>query len=460
MAYWGIALAVGPNYNLPIDDERAKIGYEAIQTALKLAPNARERERAYIEALSKRYSTEPISGQKKLDEAYADAMREVMKQYPDDLDAATLFASSMMELRPWDLWTKDGKPQPGTEEIVSALQGVLARNPDHPGANHFYIHAVEASPNPGLAMLSARKLPKLAPGAGHLVHMPAHIYIRVGAYDEAALANERAIEVDKKYIESEKPTGAYTMMYYPHNIHFLWAAAAMEGRSAEAIKAARDLRKHLTPEAVVKMPMSEFMFPTLYFALARFEKWDEILNEPAPPASLPYSTGMWHYARGLAFTATKRVEGAETEARELARIAVTVPSDLMEELNSAPTLLLLACRVLEAKIAEAKGQNDEAIRHYKEAIKLEDTLNYAEPPSWYYPVRQPLGAMLLAAGKAPEAETVFSEDLKNHPENGWSLFGLAESLKRQGKTKEAEEAEGRLKKAWERADVELSLEKL
>jgi tetratricopeptide (TPR) repeat protein len=429
MAYWGIALTLGPNYNLPVDAERDRAAYEALQKALSLAPQVSEAERAYIEAVAKRHSSDPKADRKALDQTYANAMREVAKRYPDDLDAATLFAEALMNVRPWDLWTHDGQPQPGTEEIVSTLESVLKRNPDHPGAIHYYIHTVEASPQPERAVPFADRLGKLTPGAGHLVHMPSHIYIRVGRYHDAAESNAKAAAIDAAYIEKYNIQGAYRMMYYPHNIHFFWAAATLEGRSAEALQAARDFSAKLPVEMVRQMPMVEAFVPTYLFALVRFGKWQEILKQPAPPADLTYSTGMWHYARGLAFAAKKQWKKAATAHATLTEIAKATPPDARVMMNSAAALLNLAASVLAGELAAKQGKTAEAVQSLETAVRQQDELRYEEPPSWYYPVRQSLGAVLLKAGRAAEAEAVYREDLKRNPENGWSLYGLTQSLR-------------------------------
>jgi tetratricopeptide (TPR) repeat protein len=456
MAYWGIALTLGPNYNLPADAEHDRAAYEAIQKALALAPKVSDAERAYIEAIAKRHSSDPNADRKALDTAYADAMREVAKRYPEDLDAATLFAESMMNLRPWGLWTQDGQPQPGTEEIVATLESVLKRNPEHPGAIHYYIHTVEASNQPERAEPYADRLGKLVPGAGHLVHMPSHIYIRIGRYHDAAEVNAKAAAIDAAYIEKYNIQGPYRMMYYPHNIHFFWAAATLQGRSRDALQAARDFSSKLPAEMVRQMPMVEGFYPTYLFALVRFGKWKEILKQPAPPADLQYSTGMWHYARGWAFAATKQLKKAEAEHAKLAETAAATPAEARIMMNSGAALLNLAANVLAGEIAAKRGKTDNAVQLLETAVQQQDALQYEEPPAWYYPVRQSLGAVLLKAGRAEEAESVYREDLKRNPENGWSLYGLTHSLKAQKKKEEVAEAEQRFRKAWAKADVKLT----
>ncbi|MBI4553803.1 MAG: hypothetical protein HY710_16170 [Candidatus Latescibacteria bacterium] len=455
MAYWGMALALGPNINLD-DPTQDRVAYDAVQKALALSSRVSKPERAYIEALSKRYSIAPDADRNALQQAYADAMREVARQYPDDLDATTLFAEAMMNLRPWALWTNDGQPQPGTLDIVSTLESVLQRNPNHPGANHYYIHAIEGSPRPDRGLAAADRLTTLVPGAGHLVHMPSHIYMRVGRYTDAAEANARAITVDRDYISKQAPQGVYPMMYYPHNIHFRWAALSMEGRSAEALQMAREVVAQLPVEMARQMPALEFVPPTVLFALVRFGKWEEVLKQPPPPADLRFTTAIWRYARGLAFTATGRVNEAAVEADSVKAIAVAMPADQVVGNNSGATLLSIASNALAGELAAKRGQVDKAVTALKEAIHLQDGLRYNEPPDWYYPVRQSLGAVLLAAGRATEAEAVYREDLKQNPDNGWSLYGLLQCLRARKAVQEAAAVEQRFKKAWARADVTLT----
>ncbi len=456
MAYWGIAFALGPNYNLPLDDERNKAAFAALEQAVALAPHASKREQAYISALAKRYSLAPDADRKALDRAFADAMGELARRYPDDLDAATLYAESLMDLRPWDLWTLDGQPQPGTLEIVRTLEMVLAKDPNHPGANHYYIHAVEASPNPERALPSAQRLGKLVPGAGHLVHMPSHVYMRVGRYADAADANTEAIAVDRVYIEQWKPDGVYPMMYYPHNIHFLWAAASMEGRSGEAIRAGREVSSGVSEEMVQEMPMVEYFAPTSYFALVRFGRWDEMLREPEPPASMPYARAMWHYGRGRAFLAANRLDDAQIEQAQVAAAAAEMaPDRIIGDNTPAISLLRIASAVLAGEIAARRGELDAAVRELTTAVQMQDQLPYTEPPPWYYPIRQSLGAVLLSADRPAEAEAVYREDLKRNPGNGWSLYGLAQSLRAQRKNDEAAAVDTQFRQAWTRADVTL-----
>lgn len=456
MAWWGVAVSAGPNINLPMDPDHAKIASEAIGKAVALLPKASPAERAYIEALRTRYSDEAAASRAGLDSAYANAMRGLAKKYPADADAQALLAESLMDLNAWNYWTLEGKANPGTAEIVATLEAVLKKTPKHPGANHFYIHAMEASLTPERANAAARRLETLVPGAGHLVHMPSHIYARTGRYENARMSNHKAVEVDEKYIAEQNPQSVYPMMYYPHNIHFIWFSACMEGRSAEALEAARKVVGRVPLELLMQMPMIELVPPLPILTLARFGHWDEALGEPAPAPQLRYATGLWQYGRGLALAATGKPEEARTALDSVRAIAMTVPADQMVSINYARPLLRLAANALSGEIAKVEGKHDEAIRMLRLAVAAEDSLHYDEPPTWCYPVRQMLGAMLLKAGRGKESEIVYREDLKRHPGNGWSLFGLAQSLRAQGRTKEAADADARFTKAWSRADVPLT----
>ena len=456
MAHWGIAIALGPNVNLPVDAEREKEAFQEVRKARALGSKATARERAWIEALAKRYSDDPKADFKALDEAFAGAMRALSAKYPDDLDAATIYAESLLDVRPWDWWSHGGKPQPGTQGAIAALNRVLAKNPAHIGANHFLIHALEMSPTPGRALAAANRLAKVAPNAGHLVHMPSHIYLRVGRYHDAAELNRRAIAIDRAYIEAEKPAGIYPMMYYVHNMHMAWSAMSFEGRSVEAIRMGRTVADHVPVEHLRQMAGMEFFLPVPYFALARFGKWDEILREPPPPPDMRYTTGMWHYARGVALAASGKPEEAIAERDSLAAIAAATPPGAIVGLNSSAALLRLATDVLNGETAMRAGRYEEAVASFRAGVAKEDSLHYDEPPAWYCPVRQSLGLALLKAGKPADAEAVYVEDLKRYPGNGWSLYGLADALSARGRVTEAVAAKKRFTRAWARADVKLS----
>jgi len=458
MAYWGQALVLGPNINMPMPPSAEPQAYELIQKAVALKAKVSERERAYIDALATRYSNEDKPNRKALDRAYAQAVRQLSERYPDDLDAATLYAEALMDLRPWNYWTRDMRPYPETMEILRVLESVLKRNPNHPLGIHLYIHTVELA-RPELAEAGADRLGKLAPGAGHLVHMPSHIYRRVGRYTEASRSNELAILADEDYITQCRAQGLYPLAYYPHNIHFLWDSATMEGRSRVAIDSARKVAASIPADAWREIPLLHQFFVTPLYALTRFGKWEEILREPRPSADSLFWTGIWHYARGLAFTATNRLAEASQELQALQAIANDKSLDGLRvtfSANGATPILAVATDTLAGELAAKQGAFEKAIAHLHRGVLLEDSLIYNEPPDWHIPVRQTLGAVLLEAGRAAEAETVYWEDLKRNPENGWSLFGLMKSLKAQGRTEQAEEIEERFRKAWTRANVTLT----
>ena len=456
MAYWGIALALGSNYNVPADAPSLLEAYANLQKAIALAPKASEQDRAYIDALSKRYSSDISVDKHKLEVDYKNAMGELAKNYPDDLDAATLYAESMMNLRPWHLWTLDGKPQENTLEIVSVLEGVLRRNPNHSGANHYYIHAVEASTNPDRALPSAARLGLIAPKAGHLVHMPSHVYIRTGDYYAAAKANVDAIAVDREYITKSGNQGLYPAMYYNHNVHFLASASAMNGRYADSIKSARELKANVEP-LVKAMPMLEMFMPYYLVSMTRFNKWDEILKEPQPDASLKITTAFWHFARGSAYAASKQTADAETELAALRAVDKTMDEKSRLFNNAAADVLKVAELELEGKIALARGDKQAGIDLLNKAVAAEDATNYAEPADWDLPVREVLGGALLASGDYSAAEKVFRAEILRQPRNGRALFGLAESLRKQGKEAAAKSVQGEFEKAWQYADTKLTV---
>jgi tetratricopeptide (TPR) repeat protein len=367
-----------------------------------------------------------------------------------------LFAESLMVLRPWDLWTADGRSQPGTDEIVATLEDVLARAPGHPGANHYYIHAMEASPHPERALRAADTVAATIPAAGHIVHMPSHIYMRLGRYADAADTNTNAIRVDEAYIAAEAPGGVSPMMYYPHNVHFFWSAASMEGRSADALAAAQKLDAQLSPEMFQAMAMMEYFAPTLAFAYVRFGKWDAVLALPKPADGLAYSQAMWHHARGLALVAKGKAGDAQASLTEIRRLATQIPEDrIVADNQPAARHVAIAAAVLEGEIAARQGRTDDAVRALAATAALEDALPYTEPPAWYQPVRHRLGAVLLRAGRDADAEAVYREDLRRNPENGWALRGLELALRREGKRDEAREVAVRYHRAWARGDVRI-----
>ena len=457
MCFWGVALTEGGNYNDPTDADREKKALSAAQAAQALAAGVGPGERALILALAKRHSGESGATRADLDRAYADAMREVSRQFPDDLEAATFFADAAMNLRPWNLWAPDGTPNPGTEEIVQTLEGVLARAPNHPGAIHLYIHAVEASAKPGRAEAAADRLLKLMPGAGHVVHMPSHIYWRVGRYADAVAANTAAVEADRAYFKTSTPSPIYRGLYHPHNIDFIWQSASMQGRSALTIRAAREFAASAPPEMIKQMPDMETAPVAPIVALVRFGRWDDVLGLAAPPAERIYTTGVWRYARGLAFNAKGDAAGARRELAELETLLRSVsPARSLAFFFRAKNVLQLAANVLAGEIAAKAGDGVTAERLLRAAVAEQDGHWFTEPPPWYFPVRQALGAVLLQAGRAADAERVYREDLERNPGNGWSLFGLAQALRAQGKSADAARAAERFRQAWAQADVTLT----
>ena len=459
MPYWGLALALGPCINLDVDPPHEKAAYEAVQKAMSLAQHATESERAYIQALARRYSADPQVDLQKLDADYAEAMRGLSKRYPGDLDAATLYAESLMDLRPWKLWSLDGHPAEDTDEIVAVLESVLRRDPNHIAANHYYIHAVEASPHPERALANARRLETLAPAAGHLVHMPAHTYFRVGDYQAAGRSNAIAAKSDRVYLRDSGTMGSmYDMMYYAHNLQFLSAAHSMEGRFADAKQAADELVAHVGP-MVHEMPAAEAYLPTPIFVLLRFHRWDEVLKITTPDPRLVMTTAFWHFARGCAAAATGQIAVAEVERRSLESTRENTPRDAEFSWfsNKARNFLNLAANILDARIATGRGDPERAIAHWKEAVRIEDGLNYGEPPEWFYPVRESLGGALLLNGQPGQAEAVFRGDLEQYPRNPRSLFGLFKSLEAQRKTSDAKRVRREFETAWKDADVTIEI---
>ena len=461
MPHWGMALALGANYNDPEPEaDRLKKARDEVERGLALSAGASENERAYVVALSKRYVANPADADKaQLAREYAAAMKDLSARYPDDLDAATMYAESLMNLHPWKLW-KNGAPGENTVEIVAVLESVLKRDPSHPGANHYYIHAVEASKEPEKALASAARLETLVPSAGHLVHMPAHIYMRTGDYVAAEKSNAIAAEVDREYLRATGAHGLYTMMYYEHNVQFQSAAACMAGRYGEAKKTADLLFAEVLPEATA-MPMLEGYLLQPAFVALRFRKWDDIRRMPDPGPRLPLLRATWLYARAMAAAAAGDVTKAETirDAFVIARNAL--PAEAMAgPQNTGAALLKVATHVLDARIAEAKGDRKVAIASWRKAVEAEDALAYDEPPPWYYPVRESLGAALLADGQAAEAEAVFRADLEIHPRNGRALYGLWKSLEAQARGADAAWAKAQFEAAWKDADTKVRLEDL
>ncbi len=462
MAYWGIAYASGPHVNRPMDKDDNVRAWEALQQAITLKPKASANEQAYIDAMAKRYQSEFVEDRSTLDKAYAAAMRELTKQFPDDLDAHVMFSEALMDTMPWDYWLKDRSPKPETEEAFAALRYVINRNPNHPGANHFFIHAVEAGPHPEQGIPSADRLTGYAPQAGHLVHMPAHIYMRVGQYQQAELANVLAAKADRSYIRHCAAQGFYPGAYYPHNEHFLWYARLFQGDSSGALASANKtaevaIENYCGPRKAVEGPRLRHL---PWLTLARFGRWEEVLKVPQPPSTNDFliDRAMWHFTRGLAFAANSQSEAAAREQSEMDRL---IDSEDAKKLNNpafpATDTLAVAKYWLAGKVAEAKGDRATAIEQLQKAVAAEDALPYMEPAFWPIPVRPTLGAALLKAGKSAEAEQVFRADVQRWPRNGWGLFGLEQSLRARRKTDSADIVQRELVEAWKRADVKPSL---
>jgi len=462
MAYWGIAYASGPHVNRPMEQADNDRAWEALQKAIALKATTSAKEQAYIDAMTQRYQAGFTPDRLALDQAYAAAMREVTKQFPDDLDARVMFSEALMNTMPWDYWLKDRSPKPETEEAFAALRYVIQRDPNHPGANHFFIHAVEAGPHPEQGIPSADRLTGYAPQAGHLVHMPSHIYMRVGQYADAELANKLAVKADRSYIRHCAAQGFYPGAYYPHNEHFLWYATLFQGRSADALANARKtaevaLENYCGPKKAVEGPRLRHL---PWLTLARFGRWDEVLKVPQPPMTNDFliDRAMWHFSRGLAFAARKQTDQA---SRELAEMSKLVNSKEAEKLNNpafpATAMLVIAEQWLAGKVAQAGGNTAAAIEHLQKAVKGEDEMPYMEPSYWPLPVRPALGAVLLQAARPAEAEAIFREDIQRWPRNGWGLYGLEQSLRAQGKTDSADIVQREFTVAWKRADVKLDL---
>ena len=462
MPYWGLALAIGPNYNdTAVDESRAKATYDAVQQAVARAPAVSAREQDYIRALATRYpSPKAESDWKQFHLHYSEAMREVMNTYPDDLDAATIFAESLMMLRPWQLWTLDGQPVPGTLELVTVLEAVLKRHPDHPGANHFYIHAVEASPHLERAIPSAMRLMALVPGAGHLVHMPGHIFLQTGDYDLAAKTNVNAVAADKAFVQRTGATGMYPLMYWTHNMHFVAYARAQQGRYDEAKQAALDMVENVG-DADLGMQMLEGFHLYPLMVDLRFHRWDEVLQTPEPREERKLLRAFWQYARAMALAGQGRLNEAAVEQVQFESLRTAVPAELRYLINNTSSdMLALAAATLDAQLAWARGEKERSIQEWRRAAELESTLQYDEPPPWFYPVRESLAAALLRHGQAKEAEAVFRAATDKHPRDGRLLFGLWQTLTAQKRENEAALVEQQFNAAWTDATAKLRLEDL
>ena len=462
MPYWGVALSIGPNYNdTAVDAARAQATYDAVKNAEQRAANVSARERDYIAALAKRYpSPEPAADWQGFHRDYSQAMREMVAKYPDDVDAATLFGESLMMLRPWQLWSLEGEPAPGTLELVAVLESVLKRDPNHPGANHFYIHAVEASRNLERAIPSATRLMTLTPGAGHLVHMPGHIFLQTGDFDLAAETNVKASAADRAFIERTGATGVYPLMYWTHNIHFVAYARAQQGRYEEAKRAADEMVGNVGDGDREMQMLEGFRLYPLMVDL-RFHRWDTILATPEPERSRVLSHAFWRYARAMALAGQGRAREAGAEQRRFERERAAVPPEGQYLINNkAGGLLTLAAATLDAQYAAALGDETVAIEAWRRAVQLQAELAYDEPPAWFYTVRQSLGSALLRAGNSGEAERVFRDALAANPRDGRLLFGLWQTLLAQGRSNEAVLVQEQFGRAWAGATTQLTLDAL
>ncbi len=462
MAWWGVAVAVGPNYNSPVDPEREKAAIEAVQRAVKLSATAPPIEQDYIRAIGTRFSASATPDYQQLNNDYARAMRDLSRKYPDDLDAATLYADSMMNLRPWRLWNADGTPAEGTSDILATLESVLRRDPNHIGAMHLYMHAVEASPNPERGLPYADRIATLAPSAGDLVHMPSHIYMRTGNYDGARASNATAAHVDEQYIAATRAEGIYPMMYDSHNLHFLAIAAGTQGRCADALDAAKRLTANVQP-AVSQMPMLEPFLGIRYAVLVRCNRWDELLTLQPPVAKTSALSAFWLYAHGSALAARGHLDEATAEEQKLAAIVKGTPRDeiFMPPIdNHSWQIYGIADALLSARITEGHGDKTAAISLLRKAVADQDTLLYDEPPDWYFDTHQALGGMLLRTGDAAGAEGAFRDGLAKDPRDPRLLFGLTESLKQQHRTYDASWVQSQFEIAWKGADVSLTINDL
>jgi tetratricopeptide (TPR) repeat protein len=458
--FWAVSLTVGPNYNLPfLTEERAKLAFESLEKARDNAAHASPVEWALIAALANRYPTSLAldpANTTAIFAAYADAMKTVAQQYSHDLDVQTLYAEALMNINAWKLWSPNGNPGPDTEQIVATLESVLAHDPRHPGANHYYVHTMEASPHPEKAIAAAERLKSLMPAAGHIVHMPAHIMQRIGRYEDAAEANRKGAIADESYASRTRPLDYYPVMYTAHNYQFLACSVAMEGRMAEAIAATDSSRKAVTDAMLLAMPGTDWYVGESYTARVRFGLWDELLAMPTPNPKLVALTTAFLYGRAVALAAKDRLEEARAALGELRKLAATTTAEVPAGMNSVKDVLGVAIPIVEARIAASERRPEEAFSWLRQAVTAEDRLAYNEPKDWFFPARHVLGAALMQAGRANEAERVYREDLLRNPENGWALYGLSVALKAQGKRVEASTVARKFESAWKLADVKLT----
>jgi tetratricopeptide (TPR) repeat protein len=461
MAFWGQALVLGPNINAPMDPEDEPKAYELTQKALALKSRASEREQAYVDALASRY-TGKADDRKAADRAFAHAMRALADRYPGDLDARTIYAESLMNLRPWNYWTRDGHPYDETRDIQKALEQVLSTHANHPGALHYWIHLWEPTDTPERAEAEADRLLTLMPGAGHIVHMPAHIYTRVGRHADVVRSNQLAVQADEDYIAQCRAQGMYPLGYYPHNIHFIWMGATASGQRQVALDAARKLAAAIPDEALGSVPILQGFLVVPYWAMVQFGQWNDILADKGPRQDTAFTRGAWRYARAMAFIARGRLGDANRELGALKK-AVSDPSlkgQATFSTNPGSAILRIAPEVVAGEIAARRRDWDRAVLHLDRAVRFEDALIYQEPADWHAPVRQTLGAVLRAAGRPDEAEAAYWEDLRKNPGNGWSLFGLVQALKAQGKADDASLVERRFQNAWKDSDVTLTASRI
>ena len=456
MAYWGHALVLGPNINAAMDPKDEPKARELVERAIALKGRATRRERAYIDALATRY-TGRSEDRTKADRAFAEAMRKLAQAYPQDLDAKTIYAEALMDLRPWNYWTRDGQPYEETIEIQRALEHVIAKHPNHPGALHYWIHVWEPTDTPERAETEADRLLTLMPGAGHVVHMPAHIYARVGRHADVVRSNQLAAKADEDHITQCRAQGMYPLVYYPHNVHFIWMGATASGQRALALESAKKVAAAIPDEALKNVPVLQGFLAVPYWAMVRFEQWDDILNDKGPRFDTPFTRGAWRFARAMALTSRNELSAAEEELNELKKLVddPSLKGQTTFSSNTGNTIMRIAPEVVAGEIAAKRKDWDRATLHLERAIRFEDALIYQEPPDWPAPVRQNLGAVLLQAGRADEAEAVYWEDLRKNPGNGWSLRGLMQALEAQGKKEEAERVRKRFAEAWKHADAEI-----
>lgn len=457
MAYWGLGMVLGPNYNAALNQSLIREIWEVMDKAKALSANASLKEKALIDALCLRFPKETVNDMTPYAAAYANAMKDVFEKFPDDAEVAALYADAIMNEHPWNFWLKDGTAQPWTAGVMKVLEESIRKFPKGIGLHHMYIHAVEASRQPEKALASAKLLETLVPGAAHLVHMPSHIYIRTGDYHRGVLVNEWATDADSQYVTQCKVQGTYPIMYYPHNVHFLAACAFFEGNSEKAIRAAWMVNRIADKRYILENVTVQHYSVIPFYVMVQMGKWDDILKLPPPGESLLYPRAIWHYARGMAFAAKGRITDAQNELRDMSAIRgnAALEKMLIWDLNNAGQLISIAYHTLQGDIALHQKNITESMKSYRAAIELEDALTYNEPPDWFFSVRHSLAHASLVAGDYKQAEAVLREDLQTFPENGWALMGLYKALMGQKKTEEALAVKKRFDLAWKYADIEI-----